>query len=110
MTIGSSADEMLFETSTPLGFNVRVSLAYWEIIVTIKHPVMAGCEAVVRETLANPEEVRMSRSDHAVYLFYRKQVQHRWVCAVAKRLDGDGFLITAYPTDAIKEGVQIWPM
>jgi len=28
-----------------------------------------------------------------------------WVVAVTKRLNGDGFLITAYQTDAIKEGV-----
>jgi len=27
---------------------------------------------------------------------------------VAKRLDSEGFLITAYPTDAIKEGEWIW--
>jgi hypothetical protein len=33
----------------------------------------------------------------------------RWVCAVAKRLNEDGFLITTYPTDAIKEGERIWP-
>ena len=105
----SSAEEMLFEVFTPLGFNVRVSRAYWEVIVTIKHPVMAGCESAVRDALAHPEEVRMSRSDDAVYLFYGKQDQHRWVCAVAKRLNGEGFLITAYPTDAIKEGVRIWP-
>ena len=32
----------------------------------------------------------------------------RWVCAVAKGLDGAAFLITAYPTDAFKEGVEIW--
>ena len=29
---------LLFEVSTPLGFTVRVSRAYWEVIVTIKHP------------------------------------------------------------------------
>jgi len=28
---------------------------------------------------------------------------------VSKRRNGDGFLITTYVTDAIKEGVQIWP-
>jgi hypothetical protein len=28
---------------------------------------------------------------------------------VAKRTDQDGFLITTYPTDAIKEGAEIWP-
>jgi hypothetical protein len=28
---------------------------------------------------------------------------------VVKRLDGDGFLITAYPCDKVKEGNRIWP-
>jgi len=37
-----------------------------------------------------------------VYLFYKPGRIGRWVCAVTKRLDGDGFLITAYPTDATK--------
>ena len=32
-----------------------------------------------------------------------------WVCALAKHETTAGFLITAYPTDAIKQGVQIWP-
>jgi hypothetical protein len=30
--------------------------------------------------------------------------------AVSRRTDSEGFLITAYPTDAIKEGEQIWPI
>jgi hypothetical protein len=109
VTAESSAEEILFEAITPLGFSVRVSRAHWEVIVTIKHPVMAERESAVRDALAHPEEVRLSRSDDAVYLFYSRQDQHRWVCAVAKRLNGEGFLITAYPTDAIKEGVRIWP-
>ena len=109
MTIGSPADELLFEVSTPLSFTVRVSRACWEVIVTIKHPVMAGCEAMVRDVLARPEEVRVSRSDDAVYLFYGEKREQRWVCAVAKRLNDEGFLITAYPTDAVKEGVRVWP-
>jgi len=32
----------------------------------------------------------------------------RWICAVAKRLNEEGFLITTYLTDAMKEGEQIW--
>jgi len=32
--------DILFEVSTPLGFRVRVTRAYWEFIVTVKHPVM----------------------------------------------------------------------
>lgn len=32
----------------------------------------------------------------------------RWLCAVTRREDGTGFLITAYPTDAVKAGETIW--
>lgn len=52
---------------------------------------------------------------HVVRIFRHENVRHeplerpkRWICAVVKRLDGDGFLITTFPTDAIKEGEQIW--
>jgi hypothetical protein len=41
------ADELFFEVETPLGFSVRVTRNYWELIVTIKHPVMRGREADV---------------------------------------------------------------
>ena len=101
-------DELFFEVRTPLGFRVRVTLSYWELIVTIKHPAMYGREADVQNVLRNPDEIRRSRSDPAVYLFYRMERPGRWICAVAKRLDSEGFLITAYPTDAIKEGEWIW--
>jgi hypothetical protein len=32
----------------------------------------------------------------------------RWTCVVVKRTDNEAFLVTAYPTDAIKEGVRTW--
>jgi len=102
-------DELLFEAMTPLGFWVQATRSRWALIVTVKHPVMAGREADVQEALENPDEVRLSRSDPAVYLFYKAERIGRWICVVIKRLDGDGFLITTYPTDAIKEGVQVWP-
>src|SRR5687767_3634453 len=97
-------EESFFEVATPLGFSVRVSLAHWETITKIKHPVMAGREELVQQVLTSPDEVRLSRIDESVYLFYKLEREKRWVCAVAKRLNGEGFLITAYPTDAIKEG------
>jgi hypothetical protein len=43
-----------------------------------------------------------------VYLFYREERPGRWFCAVVKRLNGGAFLVTTYPTDAIKEGERIW--
>ena len=93
--------ETLFEALTPLGFQVRVSRSYWQLIVTTKHPVMAGRESHVQEMLENPDEIRLSRRDPTVYLFYRSERKTRWACAVAKRLEAEGFLITTYLTDAI---------
>jgi hypothetical protein len=110
MSLDSSASEILFEVATPLGFKVRLTRAHWDVIVTIKHPVMGGCEANVQDALINPDQVRVSRSDSNVFLFYGMKRERRWVCAVAKRLNGEGFLITAYPTDIVKEGVQVWPV
>ena len=64
---------ILFEVSTPLGFRVRVTHSYWELITTIKHPVMAGQESIVKETIQTPARIRISRSDESVYLFYRQE-------------------------------------
>lgn len=94
---------------TPLGFRVRVSRSYWELIITVKHPVMAGRESDVKEVLEKPNEIRLSRGDKNVYLFYSLESKGRWVCVVTKRLNGEGFLITTYLTDAVKEGVRVWP-
>jgi hypothetical protein len=104
----SEEKEVLFEVMTPLGFQVRVTKAYWELIVTIKHPVMAGREEDVKMALAQPDEIRQSKSDEMVFLFYKEEREKRWICAVSKQTGSEGFLITTYPTDAIKEGVQVW--
>jgi hypothetical protein len=104
------ADEkdLLFDVMTPLGFRVHVTRAYWELIVSLKHPAMAGREEDVKEALERPDEIRRSKSDENVYLFYKAEREKRWICAVSRRSVEEGFLITTYPTDAIKEGVQIW--
>jgi hypothetical protein len=70
---------------------------------------MAGREADVERALKAPQEIRRSRSDPAVYLFYGARKADHLVCAVAKRLNGDGFLITTYLTRVIKEGERVWP-
>jgi hypothetical protein len=62
----------------------------------------------VRLALSDPSEIRRSSRDAEVLLFYWIRREERWVVAVARRLNKDGFLITAYQTDAIKEGETIW--
>ena len=104
-----SKQELIFEVETRVSFVVRVPVSRWELIITMKHPVMAGREDDVELALRDPDEIRRSTRDPAVYLFYRAAEPGRWICAVAKRVDvRDGFLITTYPTDAIKEGERVW--
>ena len=96
----------LFEILTPLGFKVRTSAAYWQKII-LKYPDLAEQLELVKRALALPDEIRRSSRDAEVLLFYLAG-EHRWVVAVARRANREGFLITAYQTDAIKEGETIW--
>ena len=96
-----------FEIKTPLNFTVRTSEEYWQKLIT-KHPDIADLESEVKQALASPDEIRSSSRDPNILLFYLLIKQKRWVVAVSRRLNGDGFLITAYQTDAIKEGESIW--
>jgi len=66
--------DFLFDVQTPIGFSVRVSRSWWQTIVTVKHPVMRGHEDEVRLVLEKPDEIRISRIDLKVYLFYGRGV------------------------------------
>ena len=63
--------------------------------------------------LASPTEVRLSRSDDTVRLFYefyaRTRVGGKWLCVVVKSAPDDAFVVTAYLTDQLKDGATIWP-
>ncbi len=69
-------EALLFEVPTPLGFSVRCTRAYWEFIVTYKHPVLRDRERELEEVLADPDEARRSRKDPSVLLFYRPKKSH----------------------------------
>jgi hypothetical protein len=97
-----------FEVLTPLGFTVRTSEDYWQKLVS-KHPDIHHFLEPIQQSLMFPAEIRRSSRDPDVYLFYLPRKDKRWYVAVARRLNGDGFLITAYQTDAIKEGEKLWP-
>ena len=88
---------------------MRVARARWELTTRTTHPVMKGRESVVRLALESPDEVRQSRIDVGVVLFYKAAATRRWACAVARRGPHRAFLVTADPTDAIKEGIRVWP-
>ena len=53
----------IFEVRTPLGFAVKCTRAYWDFIVTQKHPALAGQEEQIQRVLEDPDEVRRSNKD-----------------------------------------------
>lgn len=97
------AANLKFEVTSSLGKRLTISVEYWQKIVETKHPIMRDREELVKQTLTSPEQVRRSKKDPAVYLHYRKD-DGRFCCVVAKHLNGDGFIVTAYLTDKIKAG------
>jgi hypothetical protein len=101
------SDSLLFDVETPLGFRVHCYRSYWTRKVVAQHPVMADRIEDVKRTLTTPEEIRLSTTDEGVYLFYTAD-EKRFVCAVARQTNGEGFLITAYPTDKVKQGKVVW--
>lgn len=95
--------KLKFEVTSSLGKRIKVSSSYWRKIVRTKHPVMEGQEELVKQTLMSPAQVRRSRKDSSVYLYYRQRNACH-CCVVVKHLNGDGFVITTYMTDRIKVG------
>ena len=104
--MAKKSDEFIFNVKTPLGFNVRCSKRYWKRIVQ-KHPVLEHNIDIIKTTLSSPLLVRESKHSSDVYLFYKDHLT-RWICVVTKKKNNYGFLVTAYPTDAVKGGREIW--
>jgi hypothetical protein len=92
-----------FEVMSCLGKKIRVTKSYWNKIVKTKHRIMRGKEDIVKNTLKCPEEIRRSKKDLNVFLYY-KRVNSNYNCVVVKHLNGYGFIITTYITDRIKVG------
>lgn len=97
----------LLQLRTKLGFLVKTSRSYWEIIITIKHPSLAGKEEEVKKCLMDPNEIRISRKDRDVYMFYKK-LKRRYLCVIVKYQEDQSFIVTSYETDKIKEGEVKW--
>ena len=87
---------------------MRTTDRYWQLIQR-KHPEVIRYETKIQQGLQQPEEVRRSTQDPAVYLFYTSIPPMYLLVMVAKRLNGEGFLITCYLSDKKKEGERIWP-
>jgi hypothetical protein len=64
-------EEAFFVAKTPLNVEVRTTTGYWKYLITMKHPVMKGKEDMVEAALQFPDEIRQSRTDKDVFLYYK---------------------------------------
>ena len=67
---------------------------------------MKNKEDIVKFVLQMPDEIRQSKMDKEVFLYYKQS--DKLYCVVVKHTEKEGFLITAYPVDKVKEGEIVW--
>jgi hypothetical protein len=81
-------------------FDRQVRLTDERLAHILDRPEMQNMREEIVRTLQAPAEVRVSRRDTNVRLFYEFYAQTRigdkWLCVVVKYLADDAFVITAY--------------
>jgi len=95
-------------------FGREVRLTNERILHILGRAEMRGMRDEIIRALQDPAEVRASRSDTALRLFYefysRTLVGNKWLCVVVKYLVDDAFVSTAYLADKLKTGELLWPI
>ena len=93
------------------GNNVRITAE--RLTHILEHPEMSGMATEIPRVLRQPQRVRRSRSDATVRLFYefyaRTVLGGKWLCVVVKYAENDAFVVTAYLTENLKAGEDLWP-
>ena len=102
------ADRVIFTVTSPLGYRVKLTRNRWRQIVRFKHPALTGHESLVRKCLTKPEVIRESVKDPSVHLYYAA-ANRVFLCVVVALVDrGAGFVVTAYFTNEVKKGRELW--
>lgn len=101
---------VVFRVLSKLGKVVSLDEDRWRHV--LEHPEMQNQLDRIKETVANPDEVRESTHDPSVLLFYKlyteTPVTEKYLLAVVKVLKREGFIVTAFFTDRVKKGGLVW--
>ncbi len=93
-----------------VGKIVRLDEDRWKHVR--EHPEMKDEIDRLRETVVEPDEVRRSIYDASVWLFYRHYrdtpITEKYLLAVVRMLNEEGFIVTAFFTDTVKKGELVW--
>lgn len=95
------------QATSPLGPKIHITKSYWDYIVSQKHPEIKSQKTKAVETLKNPDIIKQSQADEKIFLYYLKK-GNLYFCVVAKHLNSEGFIITAYITRKSVKGEIVW--
>ena len=102
-------NEDVVEVRSVLGKKIRTTQSYWKYISEVKHADLAGRLEKVLSALTKAQEVWQDENNLDIFLYYYK-INNHCVCVVARHLNGDGFIVTAYLIRKSKrKGKKIWP-
>ena len=97
-----------FVVITPLDHRVTLTRDRWREIVRFKHPALDGHDSDVEDCLRDPLAIRASANDPTTHLYYRI-VKRGFICVVVGGDDPqERFVITAYFTQDLKKGQDLW--
>lgn len=79
----------------------------------LEHPEMATQIDRIGETLTSPERIIATHLDENVHVYHRyydkTPVTSKYLHVAVKITPDDAFIVTAYFSNRIKRGVEIWP-
>ena len=100
---------ILFRATSPLGYPVVLTRNRWREIVRFKHPAVEQHERHAEQCISQPEVVRASAKDADVHLHYLPLAPNQYLCVVvAPGSTEEHFVVTAYLTDRLKQGDELW--
>jgi len=88
---------------------IKIPKERWQHVCQ-QHPELLDLQNEVKETLVSPDLIKMSITDKSVRLYYRYYpaiLGGKYLLVVVKT-NRRNFIVTAYVTDYIKAGDELW--
>lgn len=101
---------IVFKVLSKMGKVVSLDEERWRHV--LEHPEMNNQLDRIKETIMSPDEVIESVHDPTILLFYKlykeTSVTEKYLLAIIKALNREGFIVTAFFTDRVKKGEVVW--
>ncbi|MCH8922230.1 MAG: DUF4258 domain-containing protein [Planctomycetes bacterium] len=103
------AQRVIFRVTSPLGYSVELTRNRWREIIRFKHPAIESYQDEAKQCVLQPVLIRASAKDPDVHLHYLPLKSGKHICVVVSPGNSDGrFVVTAYLTNRIKQGDELW--